>query len=67
MPPATAFIGHKAFAQCQQPTEIDLSQTQVDIVHMCDKVACSARVQRMAHLVFASLGNFRFWSAWGWS
>ena len=34
MPRATAFIGHKAFAQCLQLTEIDLSQTQVDIVHM---------------------------------
>ena len=34
VPQATAFIGHKAFAQCQQLTEIDLSQTQVDIVHM---------------------------------
>ena len=33
MPRATAFIGHKAFAQCQQLTEVDLSQTQVDIVH----------------------------------
>ena len=34
MPQSTAFIGHKAFARCQQLTEIDLSQTQVNIVHM---------------------------------
>ena len=33
MPQSTAFIGHKAFARCQQLTEIDLSQTQVNIVH----------------------------------
>ena len=34
MPQSTAFIGHKAFAQCQQLAEVDLSQTHVDIVHM---------------------------------
>ena len=34
MPQSTAFIGHKAFARRQQLTEIDLSQTQVNIVHM---------------------------------
>ena len=30
----TTFIGHKAFAHCKQLVEVDLSRTQVDIVHM---------------------------------
>ena len=33
-PRATAFIGHKAFAQCQQLIQVDLSQTQVYTVHV---------------------------------
>ena len=32
VPRATAFIGHKAFAQCQQLINVDLSQTQVGVV-----------------------------------
>ena len=45
MPRATAFIGHKAFAQCQQLTVVDLSQTQVDIVHMQVFAHCRSLAQ----------------------
>ena len=34
LPQSTIFIGHKAFAQCQQLTAIDLSHTQVRIVQV---------------------------------
>ena len=34
LPKGTTFIGHKAFAHCKQLVEVDLSRTQVDIVHM---------------------------------
>ena len=33
VPRATAFIGNKACAQCQQLIHVDLSQTQVNILH----------------------------------
>ena len=34
MPQGTTFIGHKAFAHCKQLVEVDLSRTQVEVVHM---------------------------------
>ena len=34
IPQSTVFIRHKAFAQCQQLTAVDLSHTQVNIVHV---------------------------------
>ena len=43
--PSNAFIGHKAFAQCQQLTAVDLSQTQVDIAHMQVFAHCQALAQ----------------------
>ena len=46
MPQGTTFIGHKAFAQCKQLVEVDLSQTQVDIVHM----QVFAHCQSLAHV-----------------
>ena len=45
MPQETTFIGHKAFAQCQQLIEVDLSQTQVDIVHMQVFAHCQSLAQ----------------------
>ena len=52
MPRETTFIGHKAFALCQQLTEVDLSQTQVDIVHMQVFAHCQslARISLPRHL-----------------
>ena len=44
-PRATAFIGHKAFAQRQQLTVVDLSQTQVDIVRMQVFAHCRSLAQ----------------------
>ena len=45
MPQGTTFIGHKAFAHCKQLVEVDLSRTQVEVVHMqvfahCQSLAC---------------------------
>ena len=45
MPQETTFIGHKAFAQCQQLIEVDLSQTQVDIVHTQVFAHCQSLAQ----------------------
>ena len=41
----TTFIGHKAFALCQQLTVVDLSQTQVDTVHMQVFAHCQSLAQ----------------------
>ena len=42
---STEFIGHKAFAQCQQLTAIDLSRTQVSILSMQVFSHCRALTQ----------------------
>ena len=42
---STEFIGHKAFAQCQQLTVIDLSHTQVSILSMQVFSHCRALTQ----------------------
>ena len=34
LPSATTFIGHKAFAHCKQLIKVDLSRTQVDVLHL---------------------------------
>ena len=60
MPRETTFIGHKAFARCQQLTEVDLSQTQVDIVHMQVFAHCQslARISLPRHLTEISAEAF---------
>ena len=60
MPRETTFIGHKAFALCQQLTEVDLSQTQVDIVHTQVFAHCQslARISLPRHLTEISAEAF---------
>ena len=60
MPQSTAFIGHKPFAQCQQLTEIDLSQTRVDIVHMQVFSHCRSLAQIHLPKHFTEIGAEAF-------
>ena len=60
IPQSTVFIGHKAFAQCQQLTAVDLSHTQVDIVRVRVFSHCRslAQISLPKHLTEISAEDF---------